>query len=73
MPDHLAMPSPARTVQRSMVVLRRAGYGEREGLAMIGRVCDAVIASLPAGSTAGADWVCQVRAHARAQERQVTR
>ena len=63
------MPSPARTVQRSMVVLRRAGYGQRDGLAMLGHVCDAVIALLPAGSTADADWICQVRAHARAQER----
>ena len=60
-----AMPSPARTVTRSVAVLRRAGMGERAALETVAAVCGTVRCKLMASHIQNITWICQVETDAR--------
>lgn len=59
------MPSPARTVTRSVAVLRRAGMGERAALETVAAVCGTVRYRMLDDHVTGLTWICQIETDAR--------
>lgn len=55
------LPSPERTVRKSVGVCRRAGMNRAQSLETVVKVCDAVLSSVTGESIAMHEWIIRVR------------
>lgn len=55
------MPSPEKTVRKSIGVCRRAGMNRTQALTTIVNVCEAVLASIGDESITMQEWIVRVR------------
>jgi hypothetical protein len=55
-----AAPSPVRTVDRSLSMLRRLGYSRTDSLAIIGAICAKILATMDADDVFAISWTREV-------------